>query len=275
MVFGSAIKYIELSHGRDIRMGEFRLVPPLQGNFLEFLPRYFTQWDLLTWSHLWFLAYLYLISLLMLPLLVYLAGTATRIAVPAAPIVYLPALILAAHLVAFDGYWPFLPSLYKDGANFFFFAWCFAIGAGIAVWPGFETRLRSEAPRLLISMLVAFAGVIYCGESDGRPCVRWCDGVGGDRGGPWLRGPHQAQGDAGAPLSQRGVVGALYPAPFAVAGGGGRGAVSRFAGLDQDCADRAVECDDCARILSLAGQALSPHAPDDGHVRQAAEEMTA
>jgi fucose 4-O-acetylase-like acetyltransferase len=171
VVFGPAIKYIELCQGRSIGVN-FREVPPLEIGFMEFLPRYFTHGNLLTWSHLWFLGYLFLMTCLMLPLLKQLAGLAPRTAVPAAATVYLPALALAGLLAALDGYWPFQPTLYGDGANFCFFALCFAIGAVIAVWPGFETRLRSEAPRLLVLMLAAFVGVIYFGESlEGRLLV--------------------------------------------------------------------------------------------------------
>ena len=165
IVFCSVIKYIELSHGRDIGAYGLRMVPPLQIGFPEFFALYLTRSRLLTWSHLWFLAYLFIISLVFLPLLTPLARRAPRTDVPAAVIVYLPGLVLAAWLVAFNGYWPFLPSLYKDGANFSYFALCFALGTGIAAWPGCERRLQPEALRLLLLMLVAFAGVILCGES--------------------------------------------------------------------------------------------------------------
>ena len=39
---------------------------------------------------------------------------------------------VAALLMAFNGYWPFLPTLVTDWANFAYFALCFSIGAGIA-----------------------------------------------------------------------------------------------------------------------------------------------
>ena len=165
VVFGPVIKYIELRHGRDIGFHGLWLVPPLQGGFLEFVPRYFTRMNLLTWSHLWFLAYLFLVSILLLPLLMRLARSAPRTAMPAAPIVYLPALAFAALLAAFDGYWPFLPNLLTDGTNFAWFALCFAIGAGLFAWPGFETRLHAETSRLLVLMLLAYVGVVLCGPS--------------------------------------------------------------------------------------------------------------
>jgi len=165
ILLGPVIKYIELTHGRDIGFHGLWLVPPLELGFFEFLPRYFTRMNLLTWSHLWFLAYLFLISLLLLPLALRLARAKPRIDVPAAPLVYLPALAFAALLAAFGGYWPFLPTLLHDWTNFSWFALCFAIGAGIAAWPGCEKRLHGETWRMLALMLVAYVGVVVCGRS--------------------------------------------------------------------------------------------------------------
>ena len=45
----------------------------------------------MSWSHLWFLVYLLLISLVLLPLLVNLARRIPATVVPAAAMVYLPA----------------------------------------------------------------------------------------------------------------------------------------------------------------------------------------
>jgi peptidoglycan/LPS O-acetylase OafA/YrhL len=165
VLLGPLIKYVELRHGRDIGFHGLWLVPPLQENFLAFVPRYFTRMNLLTWSHLWFLAYLFVVSILLLPLVVRLARSTPRIDVPAAPLAHLPALMFAALLTAFDGYWPFLPNLVTDGTNFAWFALCFALGAGLAAWPGFETRLHGEAWRMLALMLAAYTGVVLCGPS--------------------------------------------------------------------------------------------------------------
>jgi peptidoglycan/LPS O-acetylase OafA/YrhL len=165
VLLGPLIKYIELRHGRDIGFHGLWLVPPLPDGFLAFVPRYFTRMNLLTWSHLWFLAYLFLISLLLLPLAMYLARCRPRAELPAAPLVYLPGLAFAALLAAFGGYWPFLPNLVTDWTNFAWFALCFAIGAGLAAWPGFEARLHREARRMLTLMLVASVNVVVLGQS--------------------------------------------------------------------------------------------------------------
>jgi hypothetical protein len=165
VLFGSVIKYIELRQGRELGFFGFRPTDVLHAGFFEFFPSNLLQIKMVTWSHLWFLAYLFLISVGLLPLLVRLARRMPSHVVPSALIVYLPALPMVAVLVLFKGYWPFLPNLITDWSNFSYFALCFAIGAGIAVWPGFEVRLRAEAPRLLALMLAGYAGVIYCGES--------------------------------------------------------------------------------------------------------------
>jgi glucan biosynthesis protein C len=164
-LFGSVIKYIELRHGRDMGLYGLRLVDALPVGFLDFFPRNLTRMKLVSWSHLWFLAYLFLISLLLLPLLLPLARRVPITVMPTALTVYVPAIVMAALLAASNGYWPFLPNLITDGSNFAYFTLCFAVGAGIAAWPGFEMRLRAEAPRLLGLMLLGFAGIVLCGES--------------------------------------------------------------------------------------------------------------
>jgi glucan biosynthesis protein C len=165
LLFGSIIKYIELSQGRDLGFRGLRLVEPLHIGFFDFFPRNLDRINQLSWSHLWFLAYLFLMSILLLPLLVPLARRVPNTIVPTASTVYLPALAMAGVLVAFHGYWPFLPNLVTDWTNFAYFGLCFLIGAGIAAWPGFEIRLRAEAWRMLMLMLFAFVGIILCGES--------------------------------------------------------------------------------------------------------------
>jgi len=75
VLFSSAIKYIELSNGRDLRLDGFRLITPLQQRFIEFYSHYPIG---RTWSHLWFLLYLFLITILLLPLLTQLARRAPR-----------------------------------------------------------------------------------------------------------------------------------------------------------------------------------------------------
>jgi len=165
VLLGPIIKYVELLGGRDLGLRGFRLAPKLQIDFVAFLPRYFGRLNLLTWSHLWFLAYLFLISVVLLPVLAGLARRPRSPAVPPAWVVYLPALPIACLLVGLRGYWPFLPNLLTDWVDVAFFGLCFLTGAMTAAWPGFERRLRSQAAGLALVGLGGFAGVALWAES--------------------------------------------------------------------------------------------------------------
>lgn len=172
ITFGSAIKYIELRHGIDIGLHGFRLVDPIDTPFFTFFPHNLAYLNRVSWSHLYFLAYLFLMSLLMLPLLSWLVRRAPPAGMAPRWTVHGPALVMGAYLAVTHGYWPYLPNLIHDWANFFFFTLCFALGALVAWWPGFEARLRSEALWLAIVMLVAFAGVrAWEDTTAGRICV--------------------------------------------------------------------------------------------------------
>lgn len=173
VIFGSMIKYIELYDGRDMGFHGLREAEWLQGimqldrpvGYFDFFPRNLKRLPLMTWSHLWFLAYLFLISMLFLPLLSRLARRDPDAALSPAFAIYLPLVPMVAVLVALDGYWPYFPNLIMDWSNFVYFALCTMIGAGIAAWPGFEARLRTEAPQLLLLMAIGFIGVAAFGES--------------------------------------------------------------------------------------------------------------
>jgi len=178
--FGCIIKYIELSGGRSLSLAGMTQADNLRHmlqldrapTFLDFIPYYLTRFPLLTWSHLWFLAYLLLFSLVLLPALKALARRPPREVEPPAAIVYLPALVLAALLVFVGGYWPFLPRLVGDWGNLVFYAVCFLIGAMMAAWPGFETRLHRQLVPFLVLAVVGFVGLIHWGDSTpGRICA--------------------------------------------------------------------------------------------------------
>ena len=270
-VFGSIIKYIELSHGRDMGFHGFRLVDELRIGFFDFFPRNLKYLKLNTWSHLWFLAYLFLISVLLLPLLVRLARSTPRANVPVALVVYLPALPMIALLIAFNGYWPYLPNLLTDWNNFAYYALCFAIGAGIAAWPGFEMQLQAEAPRLLVLALLAFAGLVLSWRILGWTPVCRTDRMGEYRREPWLCIPHQADRNADAHLSQRGDHAGLHRAPCPIAVARYRGAIAGDAGMAQGRPDLVGSGHGFAGGLSLAHQAMAPDAGAHGHDRPSPE----
>lgn len=175
LILGPVIKYIELGQGRDLRLAGFRLVEPLAMSFGDFLPRYLTRLTLFTWSHLWFLAYLLLLTVLLLPLLAALARRAPLHRVPSRAAVWLPGLGLGFWLAVSGGYWPALHNLVQDWANLGHFALCFLAGAVLASWPGLEMRLRAEAWTLTGLFLAGLAGLLCFGPSlPGRIAVGLC-----------------------------------------------------------------------------------------------------
>ncbi|MGE0416656.1 MAG: acyltransferase family protein [Acetobacteraceae bacterium] len=165
LLLGPAIKYIELTQGRDLGLAGFRLVPPPTFGFLAFLPQYYTRIVLTTWSHLWFLAYLLIYCVVLLPVLIRLARVTPYDRPPPAWSIYAPAVPLALVMGLFHGYWPYLPNLIHDWTNFAYFALCFLAGGLIAVWPGFERQLWKQAPGHLLLASIGFAGVVWFGES--------------------------------------------------------------------------------------------------------------
>nr|WP_249120213.1 acyltransferase family protein [Plastoroseomonas hellenica] len=175
LILGPVIKYIELGQGRDLRLAGFRLVEPLAMPFGDFLPRYLTRLSLLTWSHLWFLAYLLLLTVLLLPVLAALARRAPLQRVPSRAAIWLPGLGLGFWLAVSGGYWPALHNLVQDWANLGHFALCFLAGAVLASWPGLEARLRAEAWTLAGLFLAGLAGLLLFGPSPpGRIAVGIC-----------------------------------------------------------------------------------------------------
>lgn len=171
-VLGPVIKYIELTQGRDLGLAGFRLVSPLTIDFLSFLPRYFTRMVLVTWSHLWFLAYLLVYCLALLPLLLRMARRPMWGQEPGAIAAYAPAVLFAGWVAASSGYWPYLPNLIHDWANVVYFALFFLAGAVLAIWPRLERRIWAQMPGLSALAVAGFAGVLWWGESTaGRAMV--------------------------------------------------------------------------------------------------------
>jgi hypothetical protein len=172
------IKYIELRDGRDMRPAGFRLIVPLTDSFWTFLPRFFGRLASTTWSHLWFLAYLLVLSVLLLPVLLACARTAPVLRAPPAWTVVTPGIVLGVLVVLVGGYWPYYPNLYGDAGNLAYYGACLCLGAFMAAWPGFATLLERAWPALLAAALAGFAGVTSCGEIPaGRFCVgftAWC-----------------------------------------------------------------------------------------------------
>jgi surface polysaccharide O-acyltransferase-like enzyme len=175
LLLGPVIRWVELTQGRSLGLGGLRLVEPLTTGLLEFLPRYWGRLNLLTWSHLWFLGYLFIISVALLPLLAWLARREPAMGIPGRALALLPAPALALLAALTGAYWPNLPNLVQDWGSLVFYAACVGLGAGLAAWPGLEGRLRLDAPVFLALALLGYAIIVVWPESAvGRLGVGLC-----------------------------------------------------------------------------------------------------
>jgi glucans biosynthesis protein C len=132
------------------------------GSFLDFYPRFFEccyPAANLSWHHLWFVLYLLVLSLVLLPVLLVLRSRR-----PTTPPTLLLWLLGLAPLVAEIALRPSFPSthnLVSDWANLVHYGLLLAIGCYVAAQPALEERahaLRWQAT--LIAMLLTAAWVI-------------------------------------------------------------------------------------------------------------------
>ncbi len=175
ILFGPAIKYFELRSGLDLNhtglrvapalQESFRIVipnglavaPPFHETFLEFLPTFFTRLDRFSWSHLWFVAYLFTFSLVFVPFLPWLAGRMGRLTTARAWFVYLPIVPLALIQLTLRERWPGIQNLYNDWANVTYYTVYFLAGFVAAAAPSLERVARAESRRALVIALATTA----------------------------------------------------------------------------------------------------------------------
>ena len=173
--------------------GTLVIVPPqvyciLRGNpnihtsYLEFYPQFF-KFDLQTpgyvvsfeWAHLWFLIYLFVFSLLALPLLLHLRKErGKRLVARLAAFCERPGAILlaAVPLAVFEGAlrpaWPGMQNLCNDWANFFFYITIFIYGYLIFSDPRFGRAIeRHGKPALALGFgCVAIGLLLFVTDSE-------------------------------------------------------------------------------------------------------------
>ena len=156
------IKYYELRSGFDFRFLGPRIIAPREMTYWEYFPETF-MFKRVSWSHLWFLLYLFLISLAASPVLVWLirdgklrlpeAKSGARLLLYA----YLPLIPAALVQIVFGGWWPFYPTLINDWGNISQFGFWFVIGGFLAANPPLQEAVRREWWRLGLIGLAAFA----------------------------------------------------------------------------------------------------------------------
>jgi uncharacterized protein (DUF2147 family) len=176
-LFGPIIKFIELKSGLDLShtglrvsaelQESFRMVipsglgvaPPFHDTFFDFLPTFFTRLDRFTWSHLWFVAYLFTFSLLYLPLISWLGHRAPRLKQPGVIWAYAPALPLAVIQLTLRERWPGIQNLYNDWANFGYYSVYLLAGVVLGSQPALERVVHQEWKRALL-IGVSVSGIL-------------------------------------------------------------------------------------------------------------------
>jgi fucose 4-O-acetylase-like acetyltransferase len=166
LLLGPPIKYLELRSGFDEtplsqcsredpthRFGPCLPVPtitqPFDESFFEFWPTFFTRFERFSWSHLWFLGYLFTFSVLYLPLFAWLARASWNILHARAAWLYFPMLPLFLIELTLRPYWPGMQNLYRDWANWAYYSICLTAGFLLARSPALAQSLNGEWKRAL------------------------------------------------------------------------------------------------------------------------------
>ncbi len=155
LLFVPFMRYAEILNGTFMTPGGVAAADAFAGaGFLEFLPRFFSM-DAFSWAHLWFLIYLYVFTLLYLPLFQRLIERSGKPREWSTAWIYAPILPLALIQVAMRGRWPGHQNLYDDWANFLFYSLFFIIGFLFARQPALERAAHREWKRLGLIGLAA------------------------------------------------------------------------------------------------------------------------
>jgi glucan biosynthesis protein C len=166
------LKYFEMRSGFSLGVTGYRVLETLwEGGFFAFLPYYFTHPLEWTWSHMWFLAYLFTFSLLYRPLMLHWIEDGERWAPGRRSAgVWTPLLLLCLIQTTLRLVWPGGLNLVNDWANFAFYSTFFLAGFLLARHPGWQQALDRErwsAVAIALAANVAMYG--YWLATDGQP----------------------------------------------------------------------------------------------------------
>lgn len=154
LTFGPFIGWVqhrEIEHGSE--------------SFLAFVPTFFTSMQRFTWSHLWFLAYLFAFTVIYAPLMRRAARPAAQWDATRLRIVWLVVLPLAMVQVCLRGRWPGFQNLYNDWANFTYYSLFLWAGFLLARVRGAEATVERSRRTLLAVGLAAAAPLAVLGDS--------------------------------------------------------------------------------------------------------------
>jgi fucose 4-O-acetylase-like acetyltransferase len=152
-LFGSLLlcpflKYVELSSGMSVTAtGAAPLARTFDETFLAFLPTFYTRLDRFTWSHLWFLIYLFTFSRLYARFFGRLLARPDRLAQVSTARLYLPLIPFVAIQTTLRFIWPGVQNLFDDWANFSYYSLFFILGFLLARDVGWDDVIGREWKR--------------------------------------------------------------------------------------------------------------------------------
>ena len=170
LVLCPPIRWVELVSGQFYTAGGRHLPAEPQTSFLSFLPRYYA-FDNVTWSHLWFLAYLLAFTLLYLPILSAIARTRVQPELRRSASLYLGIVPLALVQIALRERWPGYQNLVDDWANFSYYSLFLLYGFALARFPSLERAAEREWRRAAVIGMAAYAGMLTARSFDAPPAV--------------------------------------------------------------------------------------------------------
>lgn len=159
VLFAPWIKYFEVLDGRTITWHGIVFLTEPAPSPPVLLWRFFTHFfKFFSWSHMWFLLYLLLLSALLLPVLRLMQRSKADLSSRPGWFAILSLAALIAIELVLRPYFPrHIPNLFWDWANVAVYVTCFIAGAAVVRWPQLQNALRQALP---LSALAAGVGLV-------------------------------------------------------------------------------------------------------------------
>jgi surface polysaccharide O-acyltransferase-like enzyme len=150
-------------------------------SFITFLKDFFTQGDMFSWAHLWFLAYLFLFTLLSWPFFIWLLRRKIMPLKIRGTSVYMPIIPLSFIQLALSEQWSGSGAIIYTWLNFLYFFAYFILGFVISRYSAYERAIHREYQRAGI-LGVSLLGMLALSLSElSMPLIRmaasaagWC-----------------------------------------------------------------------------------------------------
>lgn len=159
-LFGTATLCLVIGYFERVLMTGMNLT------FIQYVPKFFTRLDFFTWSHLWFLIYLFTFTLLWYPLFRWMMRRPPIPTLRHSWYIYrpIPALFLMQGILRI--WWPGFQNLYNDWGNFTYYSVAMILGFLTGCQPAIAEAIDREKRRAAVVAVVA--AVLLCWTSSYR-----------------------------------------------------------------------------------------------------------